>query len=80
MNSGIRVLLGSAAALALLAGPALAQTNDEILAMSWDDVVSAADGGTVNWFMWGGSDSINAYVSEWVGERVKERYCRVVPI
>ena len=24
---------------------------------SWDDVVAAADGMTVNWYMWGGSDS-----------------------
>lgn len=49
--------------------------NDTDLAgMSWEEIVAAADGGTVNWFMWGGSDLINAYVSEWVGGRVMEEY------
>ncbi len=74
MKSRDKTLLVSAAALALLAGAASAQTNDEILAMSWDDVVAAADGGTVNWFMWGGSDSINTYVSEWIGGQVSKRF------
>ena len=68
------VLLGSAAALALQATGAVAQSGEAVLGKTWDELVAEADGGTVNWFMWGGSDNINAYVSEWVGSHVKERY------
>jgi putative spermidine/putrescine transport system substrate-binding protein len=28
----------------------------------WDSMLAAAKGQTVNWYIWGGSDSINAYV------------------
>ena len=41
---------------------------------TWDDVLSAADGTTVNWFMWGGSETINGWVDKHFGEVVKERY------
>ncbi len=41
---------------------------------SWDAVVEAAKGGTVNWYMWGGSDSINAFVDTFYGEPLKEEY------
>lgn len=40
----------------------------------WDSVLAAARGQTVNWYMWGGSDSINAYVDKFYGEALKERY------
>ena len=40
----------------------------------WDSVLAAADGQTVNWYMWGGSDSINAYVDNFYGVALKERY------
>jgi putative spermidine/putrescine transport system substrate-binding protein len=42
--------------------------------MSWDDIVAAADGQEVNWWMWGGSDTINAWVNGWLAEQLKERY------
>lgn len=41
---------------------------------NWDDVVSAAEGGTVNWFMWGGADNINSYVSDFVGSELRKRH------
>ena len=41
---------------------------------NWDEVVDAAKGGTVNWFLWGGADNINAYVSDYVGGELKKRY------
>lgn len=69
-----RVFGSVLAVFALVAGGAAAQPSDDVLAKSWDQVVAAADGGTVNWFMWGGSDTINTYVSEWVGSRMAERY------
>lgn len=33
----------------------------------WGEVLTAAEGTTVNWFLWGGSDTINAHVDEVVG-------------
>ena len=41
---------------------------------TWGDVLAAADGTTVNWFMWGGSDTINSNVDNDIGARVKELY------
>jgi len=41
---------------------------------TWEEVLAAADGSTVNWFMWGGSDTINANVDNDIGAIVKERY------
>lgn len=42
--------------------------------MSWDEIVAAADGQEVNWWMWGGSDVINAWVNGWLAEQLKDRY------
>jgi putative spermidine/putrescine transport system substrate-binding protein len=58
-----------AAVLSTGATVALADTadGDALRAMTWDQVVQEARGGTVNWFMWGGADNINAYVSDTVG-------------
>jgi putative spermidine/putrescine transport system substrate-binding protein len=58
-----------AALMGTVAQGALADTadGDALRAMTWDQVVEAARGGEVNWFMWGGADNINAYVSETVG-------------
>ncbi|MCP4166956.1 MAG: ABC transporter substrate-binding protein [Chloroflexi bacterium] len=42
--------------------------------MSWDDIVAAADGQDVNWWMWGGSDTINAWVNGWLADQLKEQY------
>lgn len=41
---------------------------------TWADVLAAADGTTINWHMWGGSDKINQDVDRDIGERVKELY------
>lgn len=41
---------------------------------SWDEVLEAAEGGTVNWYMWGGSDSINDFVDTVYGEPLLEEY------
>jgi putative spermidine/putrescine transport system substrate-binding protein len=32
----------------------------------WDSVLAEADGQTVDWFMWGGDDRLNAYINEYV--------------
>ena len=41
---------------------------------TWGDVLAAAEGTTVNWFMWGGSDTINENVDNDIGARVQELY------
>lgn len=66
-------LLSSVAAFAPMAQ---ADTADgaALNAMTWDQIVEMARGGTVNWFMWGGADNINRYVSETVGGVLKSQY------
>ena len=41
---------------------------------NWDSVLAAAKGQTVNWYIWGGSDSINAFADNFYGTALKERY------
>lgn len=41
---------------------------------SWDEIVAAAEGTTVTWALWGGSDLINTHVDEAVGGPLAERY------
>jgi putative spermidine/putrescine transport system substrate-binding protein len=52
-------------------------------AESWADIVGRARGQTVDWHMWGGFPSTNAYVNGYVASRVKELYgvqLRQVPV
>lgn len=69
-------MLRPLAVLFLLATTAAADTADGegLKAMTWDQIVEEARGGTVNWFMWGGSDTINAYVSGHVADRLKTEH------
>jgi ABC-type uncharacterized transport system YnjBCD substrate-binding protein len=46
--------------LLLAACGAPAQSSSDFDIADWDSVLAAAKGQTVNWYMWGGSDSINA--------------------
>ena len=52
-----------------LAQKAMADTADgaALIGQDWDAVVEMARGGEVNWFLWGGADNINAYVSDYIG-------------
>ncbi|MBP1933156.1 ABC transporter substrate-binding protein [Ammoniphilus resinae] len=43
------------------------------LEKSWEEISSTAKGKTVSLYMWGGSDSINRYIDEWVAPRLKEQ-------
>ncbi len=54
-------------------------SDDELLGAvpgyeTWADVLAAAQGTTVNWHMWGGSDKINTDVDRDIGARVLELY------
>ena len=51
-----------------------AQDSQLVLAKSWDEIVADANGGTVNWYMWGGSDRINNYVSNFIGKLATDKY------
>ncbi|MFM7442720.1 MAG: ABC transporter substrate-binding protein [Tabrizicola sp.] len=69
-------MLRSLAALLLLTTAATADTADgaALKGMTWDQIVEQARGGTVNWFMWGGADNINAYVSDYIAGQLKADY------
>ncbi len=71
-----RSLAFTALLLASTSTTAFADTSDgeALKAMNWDQIVSEARGGTVNWFMWGGSDVINRYVSDHVGGILQRDY------
>ena len=51
------------------ASQGLSDTADgtQLIGQDWDAVVQMARGGEVNWFLWGGADNINAYVSDYIG-------------
>lgn len=42
--------------------------------ISWDEVLELAQGSTVNWAMWGGSDQINSFVDGWVAQQLSSEY------
>lgn len=71
----LRALMLTAAILAMPAA-AIADTADgaAVDAMTWQQILDAAKGGTVNFFMWGGADNINQYVSNTVGKMLKDQY------
>ena len=54
--------------------PLMTKAEDNPTFKNWEEVVDAARGGTVNWFMWGGADNINEYVSGFIGSELKDRY------
>jgi putative spermidine/putrescine transport system substrate-binding protein len=43
-----------------------------LLEAGWDEILSEAEGQTVNMYMWGGSTTNNRYIDEWVAPRLKE--------
>ncbi len=72
MKKIVYLLVTLSLLLAACASPA--QPTGEFDLNNWDSVLSAAKGQTVNWYIWGGSDSINAYVDNFYGKALKERY------
>lgn len=77
MSTTRRGLLGSAMALGLLYAPAvMADTadGDALIGQDWDTIVEMARGGEVNWFLWGGADNINQYVTDYIGGILRDEY------
>ena len=54
--------------------PTESPKNDPASYAQWDDVLKEASGQEVNWYMWGGSEQINQWVTGYVAKEVKERY------
>jgi putative spermidine/putrescine transport system substrate-binding protein len=48
--------------------------GDALIGQNWETIVEQARGGEVNWFMWGGADNINAYVTDYIGGILKADY------
>jgi len=67
-------VLATSLSLVPLASQADTADGKSLIGKSWDDVTAMARGGEVNWFLWGGSDNINQYVSEYIGGILKEEY------
>ena len=58
------VLLATSVSLAPFTSYADTADGKSLIGKSWNEVTGMARGGEVNWFLWGGSDDINQYVSE----------------
>lgn len=51
--------------------------------MTWEKTLEQAKGQTVDWYMWGGSTAVNAYVNGYLVKEVKDRFditLRQVPV
>lgn len=71
----VLVVISGAALYAGGAGEAeQAPFEERVATMSWEEIVAEAQGQTVYWNMWGGSDIINRFVEEYVGGLLEERY------
>ncbi|MGB3293998.1 MAG: ABC transporter substrate-binding protein [Phormidesmis sp.] len=74
------LLLSTSACLAIVAASCTARNSAEseisadLSELTWDEIVEQASGTTVNWAMWGGSDTINAYADGWVADQLKRNY------
>ena len=44
------------------------------ISMSWDEIVSEADGQDVYFYMWGGSDRINNWISGYFKDHLKDNF------
>ncbi|MBE8183023.1 MAG: ABC transporter substrate-binding protein [Candidatus Portiera sp.] len=67
----LALILGSFTLVAC--SPSSETTTAQYTGDNWDKVLEEAQGQTVYWHAWGGSPTINSYIS-WVGEYVKETY------
>lgn len=75
MNKKLKwALLASSMSLAPLSANADTADGKSLIGKSWADVTAMAKGGEVNWFLWGGSDNINRYVTEYIGGILKDEY------
>jgi putative spermidine/putrescine transport system substrate-binding protein len=74
MKRSLSVILLLSFLVTACSGTAATGADDQYNLNDWDSVLVAAKGQTLNWYIWGGSDSINAFVDNFYGEALKERY------
>lgn len=67
-------LVFSVVALSAGGAPETSTFEDRFSSMSWDEIVSDARGSDVYWYMWGGSESINRFVQQFVAMRLRDEY------
>lgn len=62
--------------MSTFAAPGLTDTAEStaLIGQNWEAIVAEARGGEVNWFMWGGAENINAYVTQYLGGILKDQY------
>ncbi|MFD2922798.1 ABC transporter substrate-binding protein [Halobacillus naozhouensis] len=48
-------------------------TQEDLLQAKWQDVLSQAEGQTVNVYLYGGSEATNRYIDDWVAPRLKKQ-------
>ena len=71
----VKSIAAVAAVATLPLNAALAEGHgEEWIGADWDAIVEQARDGEVNWFLWGGADNINRYVSEYVGGILMDEY------
>lgn len=69
------VIAGIAAPLIALTGCAPAASQEAAPGsgnQTWEQIVAAAEGQTVNWYMWGGDERLNSYINEYVAGEAAE--------
>jgi len=50
------------------------EEQTKVLEQDWEQIVKEAEGTTVNFYMWGGSRTINNWVDTYVASQLEERY------
>ncbi|WP_318505566.1 ABC transporter substrate-binding protein [Bacillus sp. T3] len=50
------------------------EKSENVFNQNWDQIVSEAKGSTVNFYMWGGDEGINAYIDEYIAPKLKKEY------
>ncbi len=48
--------------------------EDRFQDLQWEEIVAEASGGEVFWYMWGGSETINTYVQQYIAGRLMDEY------
>ncbi len=48
--------------------------EERVGAMSWEGIAAEAEGQSLFFYMWGGSEAINRYVTGYLGRRLREEY------
>ncbi len=77
IEPGWKLCLPSPDDAQLLLANVATESSDQLAALGfdrWEEVLAEAEGTTINWFMWGGSDVINTNVDEDIGQVLQERY------